>query len=216
MLSTKNLKMAYKGAESKSHKLMPKFCGPFTVDGEVGRDAYKLRLPPAWKIHPVFHVSLLTPYKHDAHRIQPPPDPTEVDGDIEFFIDHIVSHSENKRTGKRMFKVRWRGYPPDGMICSMRRPLRTRRPTQTMCGRLASHPGWCVLQLFRAPRGRIQLLSQMGPDLQARGRKWLESLPRKQGTRSLETITETNSFHNGNRTRYLWKSTRALLHSRAV
>ena len=26
---------------------------------------------------------------------------------------------------------------------------------------------WCVLQLFRAPRGRIQPLSQMGQDLQA-------------------------------------------------
>ena len=33
---------------------------------------------------------------------------------------------------------------------------------------------WCVLQLFRAPRGRIQPLSQMGQDLQARDRKWLE------------------------------------------
>ena len=38
---------------------------------------------------------------------------------------------------------------------------------------------WCVLQLFRAPRGRIQPLSQMGQDLQARDRKWLEGLPRK-------------------------------------
>ena len=52
---------------------------------------------------------------------------------------------------------------------------------------------WCVLQLCRAPRGRIQPLSQMGQDLQAHDRKWLEGLPRKQGTRSLETITETNS-----------------------
>ena len=32
---------------------------------------------------------------------------------------------------------------------------------------------WCVLQLFRAPRGRIQPLSQMGQDLQAHDRKWL-------------------------------------------
>ena len=139
MLSTKKLKVAYKGAESKSRKLMPKFCGPFTVDGEVGRDAYKLRMPPVWKIHLVFHVSLLKPYKHDAHRTQPQTDPVEVEGDIEFFIDHIVSHSENKKTGKRMFK----GPLHSGMICSMRRLLRTRRPTQTMCGGLASHLG-CV------------------------------------------------------------------------
>ena len=75
---------------------------------------------------------------------------------------------------------------------------------------------WCVLQLFRAPRGRIQPLSQMGQDLQAHDRKWLEGLPRRQGTRSLETITETISFRNGNRTRALWKSTRVLLPSLAV
>ena len=75
---------------------------------------------------------------------------------------------------------------------------------------------WCVLQLFRAPRGRIQPLSQMGQDLHAHDRKWLEGLPRKQGTRSLETMTETNSFRNGSRTRDLWKSTRVRLPSLAA
>ena len=56
----------------------------------------------------------------------------------------------------------------------------------------------------------------MGQDLQAHDRKWLEGLARKQGTRSLETITETISFRNGNRTRDLWKSTRIPLPSLAV
>ena len=32
---------------------------------------------------------------------------------------------------------------------------------------------WCVLQLLRVPRGRIQPLPQMGQDLQAHDRKWL-------------------------------------------
>ena len=80
-------------------------------------------------------------------RTQPPPDPVKVDGDIEFFIDHIVNHSEKKRTGKRMLATlvnecsRSAGAATllSGMICSMRRTLRTRRPSQTMCGGLASH-----------------------------------------------------------------------------
>ena len=72
---------------------------------------------------------------------------------------------------------------------------------------------WCVLQLFSAPQGRIQPLPQMGQDLQAHDRQWLEGLPRKQGTRSLETVTESRSFRNGNRARDLWKSTRVLLPS---
>ncbi len=112
-LSTKNLRLAYRNAETSSRKLMPKFLGPFEVEAKVGHDAYKLRLPPAWKIHPIFHVSLLKLYKHDPERVQPPPEPVVVDGAAEFFIDRIVSHTENQRTGKRMFRVRWRGYPPE-------------------------------------------------------------------------------------------------------
>ena len=54
-------------------------------------------------------------------------------------------------------------------------------------GTVLSHIGmWCVLQLFRAPRGRIQPLSQMGQDLQAHDRKWLEPDPSAVG---IELVT---------------------------
>ena len=36
-----------------------KFFGPFRVLHLVGKQAYKLRLPRKWRIHNVFHVSLL-------------------------------------------------------------------------------------------------------------------------------------------------------------
>ena len=43
----------------QNRKLKAKFFGPFQVLHPVGKQVYKLELPRKWRIHNVFHVSLL-------------------------------------------------------------------------------------------------------------------------------------------------------------
>ena len=49
----------------RNRKLEAKFFGPFRVLYLVGKQAYKLELTKKWRIHDVFHVSLL---EHDTIR----------------------------------------------------------------------------------------------------------------------------------------------------
>ncbi|THH01894.1 hypothetical protein EW145_g6836 [Phellinidium pouzarii] len=64
----------------------------------------------AWRIHPVFHASLLTPFaetdSHGPSFTQPPPD--LIDGHEEFEIEAIVSHSGNGK--RRKYLIKWKGY----------------------------------------------------------------------------------------------------------
>ena len=49
----------------RNQKLKAKFFGPFRVLHPVGKQAYKLELPARWRIHNMFHMSLL---KQDTTR----------------------------------------------------------------------------------------------------------------------------------------------------
>ena len=61
-----------------SAKLTPKRHGPFKIKRVLSPIVYQLELPSQWKIHDVFHVDLLTPYRetklHGPNFTRPPPD----------------------------------------------------------------------------------------------------------------------------------------------
>jgi hypothetical protein len=74
---------------------------------------YELCLPVQWKLHPVFHVDLLTPYRetefHGANYDKPPPD--LIDGEEEYEVEHIVASRRFGRGCKLQYLVKWKGYP---------------------------------------------------------------------------------------------------------
>jgi hypothetical protein len=95
-----------------SKKLDNKRLGPFPVIEKVGPAAYRLELPPTWKIHPVFNELLLTPYCPPAFPSQErplPPPPDVIDGTEEYDVEEILD-SRMKR-GKMEYLVHWKGYP---------------------------------------------------------------------------------------------------------
>ena len=88
-LDSQNLKTA-----GQIRKFSPRQEGLFKIAKILGPVNVKLELPPRWKIYPVFHVSLITPYHenetHGPNFIRPPPD--LIDNEEEFEIETIVLH----------------------------------------------------------------------------------------------------------------------------
>ena len=86
-------------------KLAPKQYGPFEVAAQISKVAYKLRLPPNWKIHDVFHASLLTPYKeteqHGPNFLEPPPE--IIEGEPEWEVDQIIKERTFGRWKKKQY-----------------------------------------------------------------------------------------------------------------
>ena len=70
---------------------------------------YRLKLPDKWKIHNIFHATLLTLYQenetHGPNYTQPPPD--IVDNEPEWEVERIICH---KGTKNIQYEIKWKGY----------------------------------------------------------------------------------------------------------
>jgi len=134
LLNSKNIKVRNPG----SPKFLPKWLGPFTIidhcshhcdpsEGGVqsAQVAFKLDLPDAMRIHPVFHASLLKHYKA-GEQAGPPPLTFEVDGETWYTVERILQHRDTEITIRqptkhrpkrvklqREYLVKWLGYSDD-------------------------------------------------------------------------------------------------------
>ena len=106
-LSTKNLALA----GNPSPKLRPRWLGPFAITVKRSPVVYQLHLPSSIPVHPVFHISLLKPYRIQSALNQPtqaPPMPTVQDPEEEYIPQKILQH---RKRGRRIeYLVRWEGY----------------------------------------------------------------------------------------------------------
>ena len=93
---------------------MPKWVSPFKALQLAGPVATKLKLPPVWKTHPVFHVSLLKPYYSNG-TVQPPQPLDYIDGDPVYKVDKIlnVRIAKNGKRRETQYLIRWDGFGPE-------------------------------------------------------------------------------------------------------
>jgi hypothetical protein len=104
-LENRNLRLPF-----KSKKIAPKRLGPFKITKVLSPLTYQLKLPETWRIHNVFHATLLSGYtENDVHGPNPePPPPDLIDGEEEYEVEGILNH--RSRNGKTQYYVKWKGY----------------------------------------------------------------------------------------------------------
>ena len=84
-------------------KIKARWVGPFTITQQVSPMAYRVDLPPGWRLHPVFHVDKLKKYIHSEEflrEVHPPPP---------IVVEDLIRH---RGTGTcRQYLVLWKAYP---------------------------------------------------------------------------------------------------------
>ena len=93
-----------------SRKLAPKQHGPFEISRILSPLTYQLQLPSTWKIHNVFHASLLSSYHfteiHGPSFLNPPPN--IINNEEEYEVEAILSHKGPKAC--RLYLTTWKSY----------------------------------------------------------------------------------------------------------
>ncbi|XP_070056745.1 uncharacterized protein [Nicotiana tomentosiformis] len=95
--------------------ILQKYIGPLSIEKRIRKVAYWVDTPAWWKIHPVFHISLLKPFREDMEdhsRIQltvPSIQGPNSTGKmwVEAILDDRVIHASRK--DHQEFLVKWQG-----------------------------------------------------------------------------------------------------------
>jgi len=95
-----------------NHKLSPKRYGPFTVLQKISPVTMHLNLPTSMKIHNVFHMDLLLPYKEMEQYGTPYTcPPLIINSKEEYKIENILEAWCFSKKYKLQYLMHWKGYP---------------------------------------------------------------------------------------------------------
>uniref|UniRef100_A0A672LK54 Chromo domain-containing protein n=1 Tax=Sinocyclocheilus grahami TaxID=75366 RepID=A0A672LK54_SINGR len=108
-LSTRDLRLRL-----PCKKLSPRYIGPFPIQRQINEVTYELRLPPRYRIHTTFHVSLLKPHSPSAPgptEPDEPPPPEILDQPSIYLVRDILDLW--RRGGRLEYLIDWDGYGPE-------------------------------------------------------------------------------------------------------
>lgn len=114
-------------ARKSARKLLPKWIGPFRIQSLVGPVAAELELPPNYRMHNVFHCSLLKPYRSEGSlkplglpfpSLDRAPAFDLTSTEPLYAVEMIVGHRPESATRatvdkKGAYLVKWKGYSPE-------------------------------------------------------------------------------------------------------
>jgi Chromo (CHRromatin Organisation MOdifier) domain len=93
-------------------KFAPKHYSPFPITDVISLVVCHLTLPPSWRIHNVFHMLLLMPYKEtEEHRpnfAKPPPE--LIEEQEEYKVEQVLTSRLYGHWKKLQYLIRWKGY----------------------------------------------------------------------------------------------------------
>lgn len=120
----------FKALGGVHQNLVRKYEGPFKIIAKVGNISYKVELPPHFKIHSIFHASVLKPYhedKEDPSRNQSRRAPITVTASHDREIESIIDYQAKRKRGQQasaMFLVHLKGQTSEEAIWERYEDLR--------------------------------------------------------------------------------------------
>ncbi|KAL0177679.1 hypothetical protein M9458_026573, partial [Cirrhinus mrigala] len=91
------------------------YIGPFRILRQINDVTFQLQLPPRYRIHATFHVSLLKPFSPsatDTPRAEAEPPPPEVLDQPSIYTVHEILDLQ-RREGRLEYLIDWEGYGPE-------------------------------------------------------------------------------------------------------